>query len=273
MSVKHLIDLPLRPAADKKHETDAKLAKAIADASPHVMVVNAVSGGRVILQDLAGNVFDEPYARLGNEVLTSGDLVLVGEIRGWAPDVSPSSMGGTRIVIGRVMTDPAPVNADIVSKMLLSDLDPTGAATNDMVIFGATVWQLKLNQESRNTCGKQDTADTSSTTNSATYVNAMSMTWTLPAGTWTIEADGYADMTRTSGQANLRMSIAGTVDPAPSTVSVSTSTPGQKSTNFILAGVNGATITVILTYKGQSGSGITTTAESPRILLRAIRTA
>lgn len=270
----HLVDLPLKPAVDKRHDHDRKLARAIADASAHVMKVNAVAGGRVILQDLAGNVYDEPYCRLGTAVFAAGDLVLVDEIRTWSPDVSPSDMGGTRIVIDRVMTDPPPETVDMVSKLLLHDLNDAGVVENEIITFDGSVWTHAMNREMRFTAGKQDAADTSPITASATFQNAMTINWGLPSGTWTIEADGFLDVIRASTlRVNLRLTINGTVDSSPSTCTVDTGVYASKGTNFLLTGVPGGTIPVVLQYKGDSGSGITTTAEAPRIILKAIRTA
>lgn len=121
---------------------------------------------------------------------------------------------------------------------------------------------------------RQDTADTASTTNTASWVQAMSKNYTLPpTGTFSVWMIGALTMTRSpAGQANLRGNINGNAG-GTSIVNPDTAIKTTHLTWHRVDGIAGGTsVPVKLEYKGNTGTGVTTSAIEPWFLPWWVRT-
>jgi hypothetical protein len=117
--------------------------------------------------------------------------------------------------------------------------------------------------------------DVASTGSTATFQQAVSRAWTLPAvGTYDVLAMGMLQMTRSpAGAANLRLNING-VAGGTHIVTVDTAIYTGHMQWHAATGIAGGTSVVVKAeYKGNSGTGVTTSATEPWLFPWYVRTA
>lgn len=202
--------------------------------------IGTQSAGLVTIQRVESTLPDgESYGRLKGFATADQDYVLCLEMRG----------GGT-VVLGPLQntaptgyTLDAPLTANVVSSDTLSYVVSASAAV------------------------------VATTTATATYQNAYTLTITLPAGTWTVNALGWLSvMHSATANANLWITING------STVVGARNTPTNATTYQVgmchqqVTGITGGgTIDIVLQYKGSAAG--TTSATNPALMLNLQRTA
>lgn len=118
-----------------------------------------------------------------------------------------------------------------------------------------------------------DDADTTSTTNTGTFVTGYSKTYTLPTGTWDCVIQGQLVLSRSvgTGQVQVRMNAMGAQTGAKVIGYSVASDRLTAQANINRASQSGA-ITYAIEYSGGSTAG-TTSADNPMLLLLAYRTA
>lgn len=117
-----------------------------------------------------------------------------------------------------------------------------------------------------------DAADTASTTNLSTFVQAYARSVTLPAGTWTVWASAWLGLKNSGGNSGqLRIQVDGNAG-GTRTVALNSTTYQTAMTHATQTGVaGGRSITVLLEYHGLTSG--TTSAQNPALWISAQRTA
>ena len=207
------------------------------------MRVAAVSGNLVSLNNLDGEAMGAAV-RAGGFDVAPGDLVL-------AMRLGRSEGGAEYAVVDRI--DPSPVTA----RSLRTALTVVGKFFANAGI---------INSDPRWTPLRADAATTASTVNTSTYVDAYSADFTLPPGTFNVQAAVSLAMKRSpAGQAHMRVLIdgaAGAVRTVNGDAAVWT-THNHSGAQGNIAG--GRAITITIQYKGNTGTGVTTSAAEPLI--------
>jgi hypothetical protein len=112
-------------------------------------------------------------------------------------------------------------------------------------------------------------ATVGNTSSVVSFVNAISLSMALPAGTWTVTASGDVLLSHNSNRGNIRVEIDGN---APAEHTQTMVTEQRFAAAHKRVGLTGdRTITVNLQYKSFDAG--TTTARNPRIEVKAVRTA
>jgi hypothetical protein len=160
---------------------------------------------------------------------------------------------------------------------------PSPYAAGDYVIVGEVMGRGPESSSTRIVIGKagvnspstisdaksQATSDTPTTTNipPAAFVNAITLPLVLPAGTWTVSAQGSVLMSHSVNQASFRLEIDGQFS---NTHTLSMVTEERFSAAFSRSGVTGGR-TINVRVQFQSFTAGTTSARNPMISAVAVR--
>jgi hypothetical protein len=213
---------------------ESLVAQKTAALTPFSATVTALSGGKVQIKRLGSATADTQfYARLTGFSLTVGD------------EVACISLLGSAFVLGK--TQRAAATSFALDASLVGE-----------VIHAVPVYQ--------------DASDTASTVSTSTYQQACALSFVLPAGTWTVTANGTLRVTRSAaGAVNCRTNIDGT-DGGGATIAVDASVMTSIYAAQQLAAVSGGrTITIVFKFKNNSAA--TCTAAAPMLMAIAKRTA
>lgn len=120
--------------------------------------------------------------------------------------------------------------------------------------------------------GAQTASDTTSTTSTTTYQQAITVDVALPAGTWTILAFGGASFTHSAaGSVDFYVEIAGSGALSRSVTVSATNFEAGIDTAFATGIAGGGNVTIRVVFRSNTAG--TTAANSPWFCLVAVRTA
>lgn len=208
-------------------------ARAVGRAMPFRATVTAQAAGLVEIRRVDSTAADNrKYARVAGFALADGDVVLC------------ANLDGEPVVIGKVqIAAPASHALDVPLVVPSINTPVTAVDTSTSATVG-------------------------STTNTATYQDAMTTAVTLPIGSWTVRAIGGLLISHSAGQANIRIDINGSVGTARTLGSLTTE---KMVVDEHSAGVTGGgSIDVKVTYKCQDAG--TAVARNPWVVIIATRT-
>ena len=219
--------------------------------------VNASSSGLTTVKpDITGTALDEQFARIAGFKLSPDDEVMV------------LPFGGSHIVVGEIERA-IPASRTLDAPLVIEGgLTATGV-TSSGVLSATDIVGTSFNSPFIHT-EAQSASDAASTTNTATYSEALVDPITLPAGTWTVYAIGSVALTHSAGgTANMLIDINGDNGTARA-VAAHATVHQHIASEHILSSQSG---TINVKVKFKSSTAGTTAARNPWLLVMAKRTA